>query len=189
MARKDPAKVPLREFFGKHEDRMKQAHAAQHRERAPQLSALMELLTGTYEPPPFAMSGADWDEFAGWWPMRVLRQAAEEGDSEGCKRLLHLFLLELNIRLPKGVLIPFRWKPGRRDETEAIYKAWVDRGSPDLTGRLCSELANQFCPDEFKKTKSDPSLRKRLRDRIRATIHRHLIRDTFAESAIKASRV
>jgi hypothetical protein len=64
MARKDPAKLPIREFFGKHEDRMKQAHAAQHRERFWQLDALMELLNGKYEPPSFTMSGADWDEFA-----------------------------------------------------------------------------------------------------------------------------
>jgi len=28
-------------------------------------------------------------------------------------------------QLPKGVLVPFRWKRGRPNETEAIYEAWI----------------------------------------------------------------
>jgi hypothetical protein len=159
---------------------MEQAQAAEQRERFSQLIALYELLHGKSPPPRLTLSGRDWDDFGQWWPMRVLRQAAEERDIEGCKRLLYVFLMELDIRLPERVLLPFRWKAGRRDETEAIYKAWVDKGSPILSGRVCGELAKQFYPEESSKAKSNPNLRKKLRDRIRATIRRHSIRETLA---------
>jgi len=106
MARKDPRDVPIRQFLGKHLNRMEQAHEAQQRERFPQLIALYELLHEECRPAPPGTSGPEWDELARWSPMRVLRQAAKEEDSEGCKRLLYFFLLELDIRLPKGVLVP-----------------------------------------------------------------------------------
>jgi len=189
MARKDPRKVPIPEFLGKYEERMREARVAEFLEHSSLLSALAELV-GPHPRPPLKVPDEDWDRFASWWPMRVLRQAAEEGDSEGCKRLLHLFMLEMDIRLPKRVLMPFRWKSGRRDETEAIYKAWVDRGRPLLTDQVCMELARQPYPEEFKKARSNPSLRKRLRDRIRATIRRHLTRKSLVPgSAIQASRL
>jgi hypothetical protein len=63
-----------------------------------------------------------------------------EEDREGCKRLLHFSLLELGVRLPKGVLTPFRLKRGRPKETEAKEGArqnsrhrlpFLDRGEID----------------------------------------------------------
>jgi hypothetical protein len=102
-----------------------------------------------------------------------LRQTAEEKDSEGCKRLLHFFLSELGVRLPKGVLMPFRGKRGRPKETEPIYKTWIAQDRPKLTWRVCEDLARSFYALEFERGKSDASLRKRLRTRIRVTILRH----------------
>jgi hypothetical protein len=100
----------------------------------------------------------------------MLREAAEQGDSEGCKRLLDYFLSNLGIRLPKGVLVPFRWTPGRPKETERIHEEWIAKGRPVLNWRVCDELAKTFYPEEFARAQANASLRKRLPDRVRATI-------------------
>ena len=108
----------------------------------------------------------------------MLRQAAEEGDSEGCKRLLYFFLSELDVRLPKGVLIPFRGKRGRPNKTEGIYEAWIAKDRPAPSWRVCDDLAKTFYAAEFAQAKSNPNLRKKLRDRVRATILRHALAAT-----------
>ena len=158
-------------FLGKQMNRMQQAYTVQHRRS--NLVLLCELLDKDYQPPQMTTSGADWEEVARWWPFDVLRQAAEEEDSEGCKTLLHFFLSELGVRLPKGVLTPFRGKRGRPKETESIYKAWIAQGRPRLTWRVCEDLARGFYALEFEQAKSDASLRQKLRNRIRVTILRH----------------
>jgi hypothetical protein len=173
MARKSPTTLPPGKFLGKYVSLMEKAHAAEQRRRFGNLMALLELLDKEYKPPPMTMSGGFWKEVEQWWPFVVLRQAAEDGDSEGCKRLLYSFLSELNVQLPKDVLIPFRWKHGRPSETEAIYEAWIARGRPTTTWKVCDELAKIFYAGDFAKAKSDPKLRKNLRDRIRATLLRH----------------
>jgi hypothetical protein len=173
MARKSPSALPFETFLGKQMNRMQQAYIAQHRRRYGNLEILCELLNKDYQPPRMTTSGAEWEEVAQWWPFDVLRQTADEDDSEGCKRLLHFFLSELGVRLPKGVLMPFRGKRGRPKETEAIHKAWIARGRPRLTWRVCEDLARGFYALEFEQAKSDSSLRKKLRNRIRVTILRH----------------
>src|ERR1019366_8083267 len=112
-------------------------------------------------------------EVAQWWPFDVLRQAAQEEDTEGCKALLHFFLSGLGVRLPKGVLTTFRGKRGRPKETESIYKAWIAQGRPRLIWRVCEDSARVFNALEFDQSKSDASIRKRLLNRIRVTILRH----------------
>jgi hypothetical protein len=173
MARKSPSALPFETSFEKQMNRMQQAYTAQQRRRYPNLVLLRELLDKDYQPPQMTTSGEDWDEVAEWWPFDVLRQAAEEEDTEGCKRLLHFFLSELRVRLPKGVLTPLRRKRGRPKATESIYKAWIAQGRPRLTWRVCEDLARGFYALEFGQAKSDSSLRKRLRIRIRVTILRH----------------
>lgn len=173
MVRKSPGAVPIETFLGKQLDRMEQAYAADYRRRYSNLMMLRELLDKDYQPPRMTTSGTEWEEVAEWWPFRVLRQAAEEQDSEGCKRLLHFFLWELRIRLPKGVLVPLRWKHGRPNETEAVYKAWIARGQPKPTWRVCEDLARIFYAREMEQAKSDTGARRKLRVRIRATLLRH----------------
>jgi hypothetical protein len=124
-----------------------------------------------------------WKEVADWWPVRLLQDAAAEGDSEGCKRILHYFLTSLGVQLPQGVLVPFRWKRGRPNETEGIYEAWIAKGQPAPAWRVCDDLAKTFYGDEFARAKSNPSLRKRLRDRVRATILRHQLALAATKSA------
>jgi hypothetical protein len=153
---------------------MEKAHAAEARRLYPNVAALIELLDkGEDEPPRMITSGPFWEEVEQWWPIRLLREAAEEGDSEGCKRLLYFFLSELGVRLPKGVLIPFRGKRGRPNKTEGIYEAWIAKGRPATTGRVCDDLAKTFYAAEFAQAKANPNLRKKLRDRVRSTIVRH----------------
>ncbi len=173
MARKSASALPLETFLGEHLNRMQQAYTAERRRRHGNLEMLCALLNKDYQPPRMTTSGAEWKEVAQWWPFDVLRQTAEEEDSEGCKRLLHYFLSELGVRLPKGVLMAFRRKRGRPKETEAIYKTWIAQGRPRLTSRVCEDLARGFYALEAEQAKSDPSLRQKLRNRIRVTILRH----------------
>jgi hypothetical protein len=182
MARKSPSALPFETFPEKQMNLMQQAYTAEQRRRYPNLVLLRQLLDKDYQPAQMTTSGADWEEFAQWWPFDVLRQAADEEDTEGCKRLLHFFLSELGVRLPKGVLTPFRAKRGRPNETESIYKAWITQGQPRLTWRVCEDLARSFYALEFEQAKSDLSLRKKLRNRIRVTILRHEVAVTKFKS-------
>lgn len=179
MIKKSPSKLPLGKFFGKYAPLLEQAFADERRQRPGNL-----LAAGSEDQPRRMITfGRDWEDVAEWWPIVVLRQAAEEGDSEGCKRLLSLFLLELRVRLPKGVLIPFRWNRGRPNETERIYEAWVAKGRPATSWRVCDDLARAFYADEFAQAKSNSSLRKKLRDRVRGTILRHQAMAAATKSA------
>lgn len=174
MAKKGPTTLSVREFLGKYATAIGKAPAAEARRRYPRLAALADVMEeGEYKHPGMFTLGADWDEVAEWWPFRLLCEAAAEGDSEGCKRLLHFVLLSLHVRLPKDVLVPFRWKVGRPKETAEIHEAWIAKGRPVPTWRLCDELAKAFYRDEFAQAQSNPKLRKKLRDRVRATVLRH----------------
>jgi hypothetical protein len=173
MARKSTSALPLETLGGKQINRMEQAYAAHRRRQYGNLEILRKLLDKDYQPPRMTTSGVEWEEVAQWWPFNVLRQTAEEEDSEGCKRLLQFFLSELGVRLPKGVLMPFRRKRGRPKETEPIYKTWIAQGRPRLDWRVCEDLARSFYALEFEQAKSDLSLRTKLRTRIRVTILRH----------------
>jgi hypothetical protein len=183
MAKKQPTTLSIPKFFGKYSTPIEQAHAAEERQRNMNAAKLMEIIErGEYEAPRMIKSEMLWEEVERWWPIRLLREAVDEGDSEGCKRLLHYFLSRLGVRLPEGVLIPFRWKRGRPKETEGIYEAWIAKGRPTTTWRVCDDLAKTFYAHEFAQAKSNSNLRKKLRDRVRATIARH----GLAPAAIKS---
>ena len=171
MAKTSPTSLPVDKFFGKYASAIQKAHARENRPRL--ISAASLLDDFDFEFSRLISTDDLWRELPLWWPIRMLRDAAGQGDTEGCKRLLHYFLGNLGIHLPKGVLVPFRWNPGRPKQTERIYEAWIAKGRPVLNWRICDELAKTFYAEEFATAQSDPSLRKRLRDRIRATILRH----------------
>ncbi len=113
-----------------------------------------------------------WDEVRSWWCIDLLREAIEDGDREGYKRLLWFFLFELGVPAPKSVLEPFRWARGRPHETENILSDWVIRRRPEPKWRLLDEMAKTHYPEEWKKAESDTGIRKNLRDRVRAIILR-----------------
>jgi hypothetical protein len=165
------AKSPAETLPTKQKDRMEQAYAAHHRRRFSNLDMLSKLLNKDYQPP--RMNTSDLKEFAEWWPFDVLRQTAAEEDIEGCKHLLRFFLSELGVRLPNGVLMPFRGKRGRPKETEAIYEAWIALGRPNPTWPVCDALARTFYVHEFAQAKSNVILRQKLRKRIWVTLFRH----------------
>lgn len=175
MAKKNPATtMPVRKFFGKHFAAIQRGHATEERQRSMTLMDVFESIgKGEYEIPRLITSEELWEEVRDWWPVRLLREAAEEGDREGCKRMLHYFLLQLDVPLPKGVLMPFRWKRGRPNKTEGIYEAWIAKGRPRLTWRVCEDLAKTFYGSEFAQAKSDSKQRKKLRDRVHSAVLRH----------------
>jgi len=186
MPKKSPTKLPITKFLGKYPPLMAKARAEQERQRYGKLAVLANW--GKDQPPAMITSGRDWEDFADWGPIGVLRQAAEEGDHEGCKRLLSYILMGLDVRLPTGVLMPFRWKRGRPNETEPIYEAWVAKGRPIPSWRVCEELAKAFYPDEAAKARSDTNVRKTLRDRVRKTIRRHQLITAATKSTPISSR-
>jgi hypothetical protein len=80
MTKTSPTKLPLREFLGKYPSLMEQAYVAEKRTRFPNLAALADLAgERESETPRMITSGADWNEVAQWWPIGVLRQAAQDG--------------------------------------------------------------------------------------------------------------
>ena len=106
-----------------------------------------------------------WDEVKSWWYIELLRDAAKEGDREGFKRLLWLFLYLLEAPVPEGVLESFKWARGRPQETENVFLDWVTRGRPPVNVTLLDEMAKIHYPEEWKQAKSDTNLRRKLRNR------------------------
>ena len=185
--KKSPTAVPFDKFMGKYAGDIRAGLAADLRgkTRSTLASFMASVQKGKFVLGRLSTSHMIWDEVEQWWPVRLLRAAAEQNDAEAYKRILHFWLCRLGLAPPDGVLIAFQWKQGRPNETEMIYGAWVAQGRPPLDWRHCDALAKAFYEDEFAKAKSDVKLRKNLRDRVRGTILRH----EAAAAAIKSSRI
>src|SRR5260370_9240550 len=135
--KKSPMAVPFDKFMGNYAGDLRAGLAADQAAKGHSnsfASLFASLEKGKYEPPRFIVSHMLWDEVEQWWPVRLLRAAAEQNDREAYKRLLHFWLCNLDVPPPEGVLTPFRWTRGRPNETEMIYVAWVAQGRPPLDG-------------------------------------------------------
>lgn len=175
MARKNPAAVPVKEYFGKYADDV--LAGIKKRERRSSITNAAayagSLADGDDERGDLVSTTQLWDAVRQWWPIRLMRAAAGENDTENYKRLLQFLLLELHVPPPKGVLVPVRWKVGRPRETENTHAAWVAMGKPALDRRTVDRLAKMCYGDQYSKALSDGKLRKNLRDRVRNTIGRY----------------
>jgi hypothetical protein len=188
--KKSPSGLPLDKFFGQWGDLLLKSHAAEDAFRELLAAEKRGLNAADFAPnllkdprqarlEPIGEAVCDsfspelWDTVGNWWPFRMLKIASETGDVEGYKRLLIYFLLELGVKPPEGVLIPFRWPRGRPKETETAHAAWIAKGRPELNWRVLDDLARSCYGDDFRKGQSDAKLRKNLRDKIRGAILRH----------------
>lgn len=176
MPRKDPAAVSPKKFFGKYASEILENDARDKRLAAVtnvgEFLACME--KGDYATPPRLITTSQLaEEVRKWWPVGLLRKAAREKQSEDYKRVLAYFLGMLDVPPPDGVLVPFRWKRGRPEDTEMIHRAWLAMGKPPLNWRVLDQLAKTFYLDQFTQAVSDGKLRKKLRDRVRNTIRRY----------------
>jgi hypothetical protein len=176
MPRKDPTAVSPKQFFGKYANEILENDAREKRlaegmnaSRYAPGSEHRDDLT----PPRLITTSELGEEVKQWWPVGLLRKAARENQSEDYKRILAYFLGMLEVPPPDGVLVPFRWKLGRPEETEMIYREWLAHGQPSLQWRALDHLAKTFYPEQFTQAKSNGKLRKNLRDRIRNTILRY----------------
>jgi hypothetical protein len=115
-------------------------------------------------------------EFGRWWLIELLRKAADENNLLACQQLLRLLCVTLDVMLPEGV-IPSPRRSGRQleDLTHHIRKGWIEMGKPPINAKTCDELARGIYPDEFAKAGLGSKKRKRLRDRIGATIRRYQV--------------
>lgn len=177
VPRKSPAAVPLSKFLGKYASEIVENHARDRRRAAvTNVGAFLACIeNGDYSasPPRLISTSELCEEVKQWWPFSLLRAAALEDDLEGYKRVLAYILDMLDVPPPDGVLVPFRWKRGRPEETEMIYRAWLAMGKSPLCWRVLDQLAKTFYPDQFTQAMSDGKLRKNLRDRVRNTIRRY----------------
>jgi hypothetical protein len=159
MARKkDPTAVPIKQFLGGYASAVAAGHASDKRSRANNF--IDRVLRDDYEREPVTITSSAqlWDEVEDWWPVRLLRKAATEKDSESFRRLLHYWLSGLGVRVPKDAL-PLRGSPGRtlKPETLRIYQCWVEIGKPPING---NKLARQvFGPAFFKMALEERKLR------------------------------
>jgi hypothetical protein len=176
MPRKDPAAVSPKKFFGQYASQILENDARDKRRAA--VTSAGEFLAciekGDYATPPRLITTSQLgEEVRKWWPVGLLRKAARENQSEDYKRVLTYLLDMLGVPPPDGVLVPFRWKRGRPEETEMIHQAWLAMGKSLLNWRVLDQLAKTFYPDQFTQAVSDGKLRKKLRDRVRNTIRRY----------------
>ena len=156
--------APLRAFLGQGPNSIERRYPSRPYSN---LQALHELLNSKEQQHSVQSTAGEHIEAS--FATRVLGQAQERLHSEWADSLLW----ERNIRVPVAVLTPFFRKPGRPNKTEAMYRAWTAKGRPETTWELCEELAKRFYADEFTQAKSDPKVRKKLRDRVGAAIRRH----------------
>ena len=152
MPRKSPAAVPLNKFLGKYANEIVENHARDERRgavtNADEFLACIE--NGDYASPPRLITTCQLcEEVKQWWPVGLLRAAAGENDIEGYKRVLAYILHMLDVPPPEGVLVPFRWKRGRPEETEMIYRAWLAMGKSPLSWRVLDQMAKTFYPEQF----------------------------------------
>lgn len=169
MARKKPGKTPellsLGEYLGP--EFFNELERAERFAHPQSLAEIIEFLPDgdKYE--------LDFEHVRKWWPFRFLRSVAERGDAETYKRCLEVILIYLHANPPKGVLREPRLTRGRPKEAEHVYLFWCAENKPILNARICDQIAKASYPDEFDLARKDLQLRKKLRDRIRATIQRY----------------
>jgi hypothetical protein len=172
-ARRSPTSVSPREFFGKYADPVFRIMHDSFPSGV-RCTTLSEMMRSLDQGRTLAWLTPDEWQVCRQAPLvNLLREAKRENDCEGYKRLLYYFLGELDVKPPAGVLIPYRWKPGRPQHTQAIHEAWVAKDRPPLTWRTLDGLAKTVYPSDFARAASDAKIRKNLRDRVRAAIRRH----------------
>jgi hypothetical protein len=176
VAKKNPAKVPFEEFMGQYASPIKNFWGLERlsREGGVSLGALlpaMENGAGSGELLNLVTSHTFWDEVEHWWPIHLLRNAAEEHDSEGYKRILHLLLASLGVPPPVGVLAPWKGTAGapKKSSTDSIVKTWETLGRPYLSRQ---QLARAVYGQEF--SDADSKEKNRLVNQCRRAVERRV---------------
>ena len=169
--KKSPIELPLHEFFGEYWEQISSSQVLEKTllSRSANCSISEALKEIEYRE---SHSPELWETVRHWWPISVLRTAADK-DAELFKRLLHYFLLQLMVKPPEGVFTPFRWPPGRPKEKgpKAVFDAWIAKKRPPLTSQVLHSIAEECYAAEYRD--ADASLRLKLRNRVRtAILHR-----------------
>ncbi len=125
-----------------------------------ELSAYFDRLTKSHD---FQLAR----EIQQWWPVRLLRAAAQEHSPEAYRLFLDDLLIRLDIEPPDGVLVRHRRAPGApiKKSTEEIYRTWIG-----LSKCKPSQLAFYVYGTEY--TRANTKGRKTLRDRCRQAVKR-----------------
>src|ERR1700722_20369903 len=99
VRKKDPTAVPINQFLGKYASAVAAGHESDKQSRANNF--FDRVLRDYYGPEPVIITSTEqlWGEVGRWWPVRLLRKAAEEKDSESFRRLLHYWLSGLGVRV------------------------------------------------------------------------------------------
>ncbi|MGA2146333.1 MAG: hypothetical protein ABSH49_15365 [Bryobacteraceae bacterium] len=169
MPKKNPLAVPLPKFFGKSYPDIQEAW--QREKRNNRNCTLIEFLETLQEP--YKCDPELWDTMRQWWPVWVLRRAAERNDAEAYKKVLLYILTALNAPPPDGVLKP-RAEPGapRKAITDLIVAKWKELDRPFLSQQ---KLARAVYRDAF--TQADSAGKNKMVNRCRRAVERQIPRD------------
>jgi len=123
------------------------------------------LLTGR-PPLPMAMQQLKETPF-----FRLLAAAGRENCPDGLNFLLYIWLRKMGTKIPNGVFVEPRDAPGRPKNAMTYYDTWIRIGRPPLGQQ---KLAAAMFGRSFQE--NDAAGRRRLVDRCRKAIVRHLQR-------------
>jgi hypothetical protein len=106
-------------------------------------------------------------ELRQWWPIRLLRAAAQERCTEAYRAYLEDLLIRLDVEPSDGILVPQRRAAGApiKKSTEEIYRTWIGLGK-------CSPNQLAFHVYGSSYIKANSKERKTLRDRCRQAVER-----------------
>jgi len=99
---------------------------------------------------------------------RLLTAAGRENCPDGLNVLLYLWLRRMGVKIPDGVFVQPRGRPGRHRKTFSYYDTWIRIGRPPLHQR---KLALAMFGEDFKR--ADKAGREKMVDRCRKAIIRH----------------
>jgi hypothetical protein len=121
----------------------------------------------------------------------LLRQLANEKNSEGFKAVLVRLLRLWGITPPPNAIARFKEVPGApvKHETEAIRTCWEQDGQPKITSKLCLAYAAIFHASDLKSANTDTS-RRNLIARIRTPLlnHQKQLRATVSPDGIRSAK-
>lgn len=116
-----------------------------------------------------------WQEVKRTKLVSLLRFSAHNRHVEAFKYILSFMLIELDIKIPQGVIMRFKKDPGRsgKDTVRAICAKWEADGCPKITSELCAEYAAMFYPSKYAKAKPNTKPYKNLIAQIRTPLLKH----------------
>ena len=173
-SRRTPQRLSSESFFAQHHDLLVDLFGTLHHKPSHSLKELATGTLGSASPPSQFKAAVNQLKQTAF--SRILKTAGGENSPEAFKWILELLIHTLGVETPLGVFTPMQkaGKPGRpiSTESEKIYSWWVEMGQPSP---YKNDLAKSFYGRLF--NKANGTDRRKLRDKCRQAVDRHLERE------------